>query len=63
MSFIPPNSSVRKVILMFSFTDEDTEAQGHVPSKWYKSGLKSVQQNLWGIEGDAWQNYFKSFLE
>lgn len=53
MSSNPPNSSVRKVILMFSFTNEDTEAQGHVASKWYKSGLKSVQQNLWEIEGDA----------
>lgn len=33
MSFNPPNSLVRKVILMFSFTDENTEAQRLVANR------------------------------
>lgn len=33
MSFNPPNSLVRKAILMFSFTDENTEAQRLVANR------------------------------
>ena len=33
-SFNPPNSIIRKVILMFSFIDEETEAQSLAANTW-----------------------------
>lgn len=42
-SFSSSDSLVRKVILMFSFIDEDTEAHRHVRNRGYKSDLKSIQ--------------------